>query len=130
MVPNDLRRRWTLILGDSRLELSRLLHSLSSSVDVFFHDSEHSYHHMMWEYTSVLPWLAHGGLLISDDISFNTAFWDFCAAAEAPWVIHRRNSSLGAMVSDARVTLEPMRGGQTADESSRSPDSTGVRRWP
>ena len=37
LVPENLRENWTLILGDSKEELPKLLESLKS-IDVFFHD--------------------------------------------------------------------------------------------
>ena len=43
-----LKHRWELILGDSKIELPRLLRDLDS-VDVFFHDSLHIYDYMMFE---------------------------------------------------------------------------------
>lgn len=98
LVPDELRDRWSLELGDARDLLPRLLRDISAPVDVFFHDSEHSYGHMMWEYTSVVPHLSpRNGLLVSDDLSFNTAFWDFCSGIGRPVVMHRRNANLGAM---------------------------------
>jgi predicted O-methyltransferase YrrM len=97
LVPPALRARWTLILGDVREELPPLLRRLGS-IDLFFHDSDHRYTHMMWEYSTVWPHLAPGGLLVSDDISLHTALWDFAAGVGAPVVIHRTNANVGAVV--------------------------------
>ena len=95
MIPAELRDKWTLILGDARYELIPLL-SKQATVDVFFHDSDHTYEHMMWEYTSAWPYLSDGGLLISDDIRMNLAFWDFAQAMGRPIVMHASNPNLGA----------------------------------
>jgi hypothetical protein len=46
LVPHELRTRWTLILGDARVELIPLLEKWDK-IDVFFHDSDHTYQHMM-----------------------------------------------------------------------------------
>jgi len=100
LVPETLRDRWTLILGDVRHHLMPLLQQ-HRAIDVFFHDSDHTYQHMMWEYTSVWPHLRPGGLLISDDIGWNTAFWDFATAVRTPVVIHRSNPNLGTLVKRA-----------------------------
>lgn len=97
LVPQELRQRWTLIIGNVRDELIPLLNKLQHT-DIFFHDSDHSYQHMMWEFTSTWPHLRPGGLMISDDISVNTAFWDFSAAIPSPFVIHKSTSNFGAMV--------------------------------
>jgi hypothetical protein len=45
-VPENLRSRWTLILGDSRKELPALLAN-HNEIDIFLHDSQHTYDHMM-----------------------------------------------------------------------------------
>lgn len=76
-VPDELRSRWRLILGDARKVLPRLL-GHQPEVDFFYHDSEHSYSHMTWEYEQVLPHITEHGFLTSDDTNWNTAFVD-CA---------------------------------------------------
>lgn len=96
LVPQVLRNRWTLILGDARDHLMPVLQK-QAEIDVFYHDSDHSYEHMMWEYTSIWPHLSPDGLLISDDIGFNTAFPDFADAVGRSLVIHRSNPNFGAL---------------------------------
>ena len=77
VVPSYLRTNWELKLGDSRIELPRLLSSIGK-IDVFHHDSMHTYDLMTFEYETVLPALKHGGFLLSDDAHWNNAFKDFC----------------------------------------------------
>jgi predicted O-methyltransferase YrrM len=96
LVPPAFRDRWTLIEGDVRDELMPLLQRLRA-VDLFLHDSDHSYPQMMWEYTALLPHMAPGAVMVSDDISWNTAFWDFAAALGRRPVIHRGNPNVGAI---------------------------------
>lgn len=96
LVPDELRHRWTLTLGDAVEELPALLRSLPR-VDLFLHDSEHTYAHMIWEYSSAWRRLAPGGIIVSDDISWNTAFWDFARGVGAPLVIHRATPNVGAL---------------------------------
>ncbi len=96
LVPESLRSRWTLILGDVRDELDPLLRKLGR-VDLFFHDSHHSYSHMAWEFTTVWPRLVPGGLLVADDISWNTAFWDFARGVGRSIAIHRGSRNIGAV---------------------------------
>jgi predicted O-methyltransferase YrrM len=79
MVPDALRHRWDLLLGKSDEHLPTLCDKLGS-LDFFFHDSEHTYHNMMWEYATVWPHLRHHGVLASHDVEWNTAFQDFAAA--------------------------------------------------
>ena len=43
-------------------------------IDLFVHDSLHTYSHMKWEFEAALSALRSGGLVISDDIDGNRAF--------------------------------------------------------
>ena len=76
VVPEGLRKRWVLKIGKSNDLLPNILDEINK-VDVFLHDSEHSYANMMFEYATVWPYLTEGGLLLSDDISMNKALRDF-----------------------------------------------------
>jgi hypothetical protein len=96
LVPEGLKARWTLILGNARVKLIPLLER-NHPVDIFYSDSDHTYQHMMWEYASVWPYLSKHGQLISDDIGWNTAFWDFATAMRRPFVVHRSNTNFGAL---------------------------------
>lgn len=78
IVPERLRSPWDLQIGDSRELLPKLLAELGT-VDVFVHDSLHTYEHMLWEYRAAYPFIRPGGLLISDDAAWNPAFPEFCA---------------------------------------------------
>jgi len=82
IVPDVLKPRWNLLIGDSRVLLPSLLSKLGS-IDVFIHDSLHTYDHMLWEYRTAFPFLRPGGLLFSDDAAWNSAFPEFCGAVEA-----------------------------------------------
>lgn len=82
IVPSWLTSRWSLRLGDSRELLPELLGRLDK-IDVFVHDSLHSHEHMLWEFRTAYPHLRPGGLLLSDDAGWNTAFSDFTAEVRA-----------------------------------------------
>lgn len=75
-VPDSLRKRWVLRIGKSQEVLPSLLEE-TGRVDIFLHDSEHTYENMTFEYSTVWPYLSEGGLLISHDIGWNSAFDDF-----------------------------------------------------
>jgi len=79
LIPDGLKHRWELILGRSSEKLPPLLKELGA-INIFFHDSEHSYQNMMWEYQTTWPYLKQGGVLLSDNIDDNNAFSDFCKA--------------------------------------------------
>jgi predicted O-methyltransferase YrrM len=76
IVPVKLRKRWDLRLGKSMDLLPSMLEELKE-VDVFLHDSEHSYENMYWEYKTAWPCIRKDGLILSHDVSQNAAFRDF-----------------------------------------------------
>jgi len=49
LVPENSRERWKLIIGYSRDRLGSLLKELKV-IDLFFHDSEHTYENMMFKF--------------------------------------------------------------------------------
>lgn len=76
VVPHYLRQRWTLWIGKTEHLLEPLLFK-TGKVDIFVHDSEHSYQNMCFEYNMVWDYIKNGGLLVSHDINMNKAFRDF-----------------------------------------------------
>lgn len=76
VIPGHLRSRWQVHLGDSR-ELLPRIGSEVGNIDIFFHDSLHTYEHMMFEYRTIWPLLKPGALLLSHDVHWNRAFRDF-----------------------------------------------------
>ena len=94
VIPEHLKHRWRLILGESFRVLPRLLKELGT-IDIFLHDSRHTYRTMMKEYTIVWPYLPRGALLLSHDVELNDAFFDFCDKVGYPPVVI---SGIGAIV--------------------------------
>jgi len=84
LVPQKFRDRWKLIFGRSSEILPPLLNE-TKNVDVFFHDSEHTYNNMIYEYRTVWPFIRKGGILLSDDIiRFGKAFQHFTSQVKRP----------------------------------------------
>jgi predicted O-methyltransferase YrrM len=67
VVPDEYRDRWELRLGDAR-ELLPLALEAEGQIDIFFHDSLHTREHMLFEFETAWPFLAPGGVLVSDDV--------------------------------------------------------------
>lgn len=76
IIPSTLRDRWVLHMGKSEDVLPGILDELRP-IDFFFHDSEHSYENMMFEFREAWKALDFSGILFSDDIHWNNAFRDF-----------------------------------------------------
>ncbi len=72
-IPDDLRSRWTLLEGDTRV---RLVDAWSDGPrpSLFFHDSEHSFEVMDFEFRTAWTSLSDEGVLYADDIFWNAAF--------------------------------------------------------
>lgn len=74
LIDNRLKHLWELHIGKSQ----EILPTLNiGTIDIFFHDSAHTYTNMMYEFEWAYPRLRKGGLIISDDISFNNSMFDF-----------------------------------------------------
>lgn len=85
IVPDYLRDRYRLALGDSRQLLPELLKEYSS-IDIFMHDSLHTFEHQYFEYTTAWAYIVEGGLLLSDDIFWNAAFFKFSKSKARPYL--------------------------------------------
>jgi predicted O-methyltransferase YrrM len=83
LVPDWLRDRWQLHIGDARQILPSLLSRLGT-VDVFIHDSLHTYEHVSWELETAYSAVPSRGLLICDDALWNNAFNDFARKFAEP----------------------------------------------
>jgi len=93
LVPDSLRHRWKLLIGRSSDLLPDLLAQLKK-IDIFFHDSEHTYENMWFEYNLVWNYIKDGGLLLSHDVSWNSAFSDFCVQKRLKPIILAGNIGL------------------------------------
>lgn len=89
-VPVHLRKRWELVIGDSKVKLPKLLQQIGD-LDVFYHDSEHTYKHMMWEFETAWPYIKKGGTVLSDDTSWNKSFYDFAKKVNCKCIELRKN---------------------------------------
>jgi hypothetical protein len=79
LVPEELRERWELRLGNSLEVLPDVLAQVGE-LDVFLHDSDHTHETMSGEFALAWPALNPGGALIADDSTDNTAFAELCAS--------------------------------------------------
>jgi predicted O-methyltransferase YrrM len=65
LVSDEHRGRWTLMTGDTRVWLPRVLQQ--HPVDLFIHDSDHSASHQEFEFRAARSRLSPGGILAGDD---------------------------------------------------------------
>jgi len=81
LIPHELRSQFVPLRG--KVEDFVRSDELPSSIDMFLHDSSHSYRHMLWEFRQFWPRLRDGGLLVSHDVNMNAAFPEFVAKTYA-----------------------------------------------
>lgn len=94
IVPEILRHRWHLQLGDTKDVLLPLLREIGA-MDFFIHDSLHTYEHMIWEYRTVWNYLNPRGLFLSHDVGANDAFFQFMKEKNISWHDYRVFHVLG-----------------------------------
>ncbi len=87
-VDRGLEGRWKLHRGSSVRVLPQLLEELET-VDLFVHDSLHTYRNMRREFEAVWPRLRAGGALIADDVERNRAFGELRQKTPALWRVVR-----------------------------------------
>ena len=80
LIPEELRSSEQFVPMRGRIEEFLKLDQLPASIDMFLHDSSHSYRHMLWEFRQFWPRLRDGGLLVSHDVQMNAAFSEFIAS--------------------------------------------------
>jgi predicted O-methyltransferase YrrM len=76
IVPDAYRDRFEVWSGDAKELLPKMVDKIDS-IDLFYHDSDHTYDHMMFEFREAKRKLRPGGLIVGDDVSWNSSVWDF-----------------------------------------------------
>lgn len=73
------RKKWNFIVLDKRDTKIGFYKAIEriSNIDIFLHDSDHSYKNQFFEYSAAYPKITKGGILLSDDVDFSYAFLDF-----------------------------------------------------
>jgi hypothetical protein len=94
VVPQYLRSRWELRIGDSKDLLVPLLDEIGQ-IDCFLHDSLHTYDHMMFEFRSVWKFMRPRSLFLPHDVGRNEAFFDFMNEKGIAWKDYRVFHVLG-----------------------------------
>lgn len=94
LVPDHFKGRWERILGDSNVELPKLAARLQR-IDIFYHDSDHTYATMTNEMSTSWPLIPDGGLMIIDDSTCTEAYADFIA--KHPHRIDHQYSGFGVI---------------------------------
>jgi len=96
-IPDSVKSRWQLCLGSSDEQLTKVFQQYSE-IDLFLHDSLHTYQNMMFEFKKSWPQIKDGGYLLSDDILGNNAFYDFCKVINKnPFLLYQKIEPISLM---------------------------------
>ena len=101
IIPDNLRQRWDLNLGKSTDKLQETFEKLSDC-DIFIHDSLHTYKNMMFEFDCAKKNLNEHGIIVSDDILDNDAFFNFSEKEKLENYLIKveNNSGLGLIIKN------------------------------
>lgn len=99
LVPKILRSNWHLIFGGAKNVLPDLLRKVQ--VDMFFHDSLHSKEHMLFEFSTVDPYLRNGRVIMADNVDCNDAFASYFCYPHYKAVVCRYNPDPNAKLGIA-----------------------------
>lgn len=80
------KSRWHLNVGTPKTVLAKTLKKLQK-IDIFIHDSDHSYENMRDEFNAVSKKVSKDGIIMSDDVNENRAFVEFAQKIGAKPVI-------------------------------------------
>ena len=93
LVPDGLKESFECWSGDAKELLPKLFEKLGEA-DVFYHDSDHTYDHMWFEFETALPFMRRDGLIVADDIAWSSATWDFAQHIGCHAFNHRGSQGL------------------------------------
>lgn len=119
IVPKELRSRWSLLIGRSEEKLPSLIKEVGR-IDIFLHDSNHTYNIMWFEFESAWRNLELDGVLLSHDAEANRSFLDFSIHLETkPLVAWNYDRSRPIALAGLRKSFVP---GPRSKVASNSPD--------
>lgn len=73
IIPNNLRTRLNLVIGDSK----QVLKGLGPGIDLFVHDSEHTVSNVTSELDTIWNRMSSKGVVLVDDIDWSNGFFSF-----------------------------------------------------
>jgi len=76
VIPENLKSGWKLVIGDSRKTLENSLRSYGK-INIFFHDSQHEYDHVMFELETARKYAESKPIFIVDNYDWTKAPADF-----------------------------------------------------
>lgn len=107
-VPPSLRKGWDLRLGPSQELLPQLADELDR-IDIFLHDSLHTFEHATFELRTVDPKVPAGGVLMADNTAWLGGALDRFAESKGTRAYYRSGIDLGGMTQPGKPRHRPAR---------------------
>jgi hypothetical protein len=98
------KERWRLIRGNSLDEIPKL----EEQIDLYNHDSDHSFNFVKMEIELVLPKLNPGAIIMADDLDWSNGFYSVCADRKLYPLIITDNGKSGLKARTGIIKLDHM----------------------
>lgn len=96
-VPRKYYSKWKLYKYPDRVILNKILRKYNL-FDLVHYDSDKSYYGRYWFYKSIWPHIKKNGLLISDDVKDNYAFFDFARLINKKYYLIKNNKKYSGLI--------------------------------
>ena len=96
-VPKKYFKLWKLYKYPDRVILNKILKS-NSVFDLVHYDSDKSYYGRYWFYKKIWPYIKKKGLLISDDVKDNYAFFDFARLVNKKYYLIKNDKKYSGII--------------------------------
>lgn len=101
LIHQSLKERWNLIRGDSLKEIPKIV----KNVDLYIHDSEHSFHFVQNEMSMIWKKLSGNAIIVVDDLDWSNGFYGFCVEKKIYPLIITDNGKSGLRARTGIVKL-------------------------
>jgi hypothetical protein len=106
IVHESLKERWNFIEGDSLEEIPKI----EEKVDLYVHDSDHSFQFITRELELVLEKLENNAIIVADDLDWSNGFYSFCVQKKVYPLIITDNGKSGLRARTGIARLDhPLR---------------------
>ena len=102
LVHENLKDRWDFIRGDSHIELPKI----NEPIDLFMHDSDHSYNFIKKEFELIWNNLSNSATLLADDLDWSNGFYSIIDQQKLFPMIITDNGKSGLLARTAVVRLD------------------------
>lgn len=97
VIPDELKSNFKFVKGTSAEKMREVLENIEE-LDIFFHDSDHTYNNIMFELNSIMPKLSRNYIILVDNYDWTEAPMDFA---------REKNLTLSNPADDLAIIFKP-----------------------